>query len=277
MKKNLYGVNMVFQMIVILLIVSCKKIDEERLRPLEEARGLPQVTVPVWGDYTASSDPIKYFNVTGSPLHKAYPTFVDSFAYDLNLQSNREQSLPVLSPFSGTVTTLGTTFPGTISGGTYGAVLIDCGSGIYVGFMHMNNIKVKNGDKVTAGQQIGSISSVGASGVIHLHFAYYIKDKSGILRSKTVTFIDRPFNIQLKWKAITVLKANISNQIIGIIPFTNESIESATYYNNTFWSSDNISIAKVDGNGKVTGVKVGSTSVRVKFSGKEFSIPVVVK
>jgi biotin carboxyl carrier protein len=244
------------------------------------------VTLPLYGNYTASSDATKWYNTIGSPAHIAYSTFDDSNAYDINLQGDRDKGLPVLSPFAGTVTKLGTTFPGTTAGGTYGAVLIDIGSGNYVGFMHLTGIKVKDGDKVTAGQLIGNIGSTGVTNN-HLHFSYYTaesttdsktKKVTTVLRSKSVSFSDRTFTLPLTWKdSKVVLKPNVSSQITGSVPFGDKgNIESSTYFSNTLWSADDVKIAKVDGNGKVTGVKKGSTTIRLKFSGQEFTFPVNV-
>ena len=243
----------------------------------KNAAAAPSVTVPFNGTYTSSSDAIKFYNVTGSTAHKAYATFDDANAYDINLAGDRDQALPVLSPFAGTVTTLGTTFPGTSSGGTYGAVLINIGNGNYVGYMHLKSITVKSGDAVTAEQQIGKIGNVGVDNN-HLHFAYYTKEGT-VLKSKTVSFTDRAFTMPLSWKETKViLKVNVSNQITGTVPFGDKgNIESTTYYNNTNWLSDDSKTAKVDGNGKVTGVKIGTTIIRLKFSGQEFTFPVTVK
>lgn len=262
--------------------------EDLQLNNLSSARveGGVHVTLPLYGNYTASSDAVKWYSTTGSAKHKAYSTFDDSNAYDINLKSDRDQKLPVLSPFAGTVTKLGTTFPGTIDGGTYGAVLIDIGGGNYVGFMHLTGIKVKDGDKITAGQWIGNIGAKGATNN-HLHFAYYTKEYAidpktkkvtSSLKSKSISFSDRPFTMRLAWKdPKIVLKPNISSQITASVPFGDKgNIESSTYYSNTFWSSDDVKIAKVDGNGKVTGVKVGKTTIRLKFSGQEFTFPVTV-
>ena len=251
--------------------------DVAKTNQKSKTAAAPSVTVPFNGNYSSSSDAINFYNVTGSTAHKVYATFDDANAYDINLAGDRDQALPVLSPFAGTVTTLGTTFPGTSSGGTYGAVLINIGNGNYVGYMHLKSITVKSGDAVTAGQQIGKIGNVGVDNN-HLHFAYYTKEGT-VLKSKTVSFTDRAFTMPLSWKETKViLKVNVSNQITGTVPFGDKgNIESTTYYNNTNWLSDDSKTAKVDGNGKVTGVKVGTTIIRLKFSGQEFPFPVTVK
>ena len=64
---------------------------------------------------------------------------------------------------------------------------------------------------------------------------------------------------------------------MGTVPFGKKGqISSASYFDNTEWSSDDSKIAKTDGNGKITGVKKGSTTIRLKFSGQEFTFPVTV-
>lgn len=252
--------------------------SKEIATSLEKAVTDPSVILPLYGNYSTSSDAIKWYNSTGSAAHKAYSTFDDTYAYDLNLQGDRDQNLSVVSPFSGTVTNLGSTFPGTTTGGTYGAVLIDIGNNNFIGFMHLKNIKVVSGDKITAGQWIGNIGSTGVTNN-HLHFSYYTKDSKGILKSKAVKFSDRTFTLALTWKdSKIVLKPKISSQITATVPFGDKGqIESKAYFNNTYWTSDDSKTATVNGNGLVTGVKIGTTTIRLKFSGKEFTFPVTVK
>jgi hypothetical protein len=243
------------------------------------------LTLPVWGNYAASSEAIKWFNVPGSPAHKAFATFDDTQAVDLNLADNRETKLPVVAPLSGTVTSLGTTYPGTLDGGTLGAVLIDHGGGLFTAYMHLNTIKVKSKDVVKAGQELGTIGNKGVT-AIHLHMAAYRKEGS-VLVSKPITFSNRPFAISLAWQVLydskgkplpdAPLKVGGAKQLTGAVPFgAKGDISSGTYYPNTFWSSDNVKVAKVDGNGRVTGVAKGNTTIRVKFSGQEFTLAVTV-
>lgn len=226
--------------------------------------------LPIFGNYSAASDNIKWFNTTGSSAHKAFSTFDDTNAYDINLQGDRDKNLPVVSPYEGVVTKLGTTFPGTLDGGTYGAVLINIGAGNYIGFMHLKNIKVKNGDKVIAGQQVGQISSIGATNN-HLHTAYYTKNPKGLLISQSITFTDRPF--ALKFSLLN------GNQLSAAVPFGDKgNIETKAYYDNTWWSSDNPKIISVDGWGKVSaGTTKGKTIIRCKFSGQEFALSMTNK
>lgn len=56
-------------------------------------------------------------------------------------------------------------------------VIIDHGFGYTTMYAHMNEIHVKKGDKVTKGQQIGTIGSTGTSTAPHLHYEVRINDR----------------------------------------------------------------------------------------------------
>ena len=167
------------------------------------------LTVPFWGNYASSIDNVKWYNYGGSTEHKPFKNFNDANAYDINLNSNREKGLSLMAPLSGTVISLATAvgdskekmFPGTLDGGTYGAVLIDHGNDLFTGYMHLATINVKAKDVVRAGQEIGTIGDKGVAGVVHLHFAAY-KKESKVLVSKPITFTNRPFSLPLIWEVI---------------------------------------------------------------------------
>ena len=249
------------------------------------------ITAPFYGAIGGNGDSVKWYDLTGSTAHKDYGTFDDTNAYDFNLESNREQNLPAVAAAAGTVTTLAkainrpaSDFPGTLSGGTYGQVLIDHGDWCE-GIMHVKDIKVKDGDVVSAGQLLGSISGTG--GVpIHLHFAKYKKvevgtkpgttEKTYKLVSERVSIGNRDFSLPLPTSVR--VKKGLSTQLSATVPFYGGQykIQDNFYYNNTYWQSANTAVATVSGSGLVRGVKAGSTTVKVKFSGKEFSVGVTV-
>ncbi|MBN1310440.1 MAG: peptidoglycan DD-metalloendopeptidase family protein [Anaerolineae bacterium] len=52
--------------------------------------------------------------------------------------------------------------------------LIDHGAGVYTGYWHQAAILVKPGDKVTAGQEIGTVGSTGLSTASHLHWEMWV-------------------------------------------------------------------------------------------------------
>jgi hypothetical protein len=47
-----------------------------KTNPNERAAASPSVTIPFNGNYTSSSDAVKWYNKTGSTAHKAYATLI---------------------------------------------------------------------------------------------------------------------------------------------------------------------------------------------------------
>ena len=83
---------------------------------------------------------------------------------------------PVVAPAAGTVALVGTVSAGfLVHGNTIG---IDHGQGVTSILLHLNNINVKEGDFVTAGQVVGTVGSTGASTGPHLHWGLYVNGKS---------------------------------------------------------------------------------------------------
>ncbi len=83
---------------------------------------------------------------------------------------------PVVAPAAGTVALVGTVSAGfRVHGNTVG---IDHGQGVTSILLHLNSIKVKEGDFVTAGQVVGTVGSTGASTGPHLHWGLYVNGKS---------------------------------------------------------------------------------------------------
>lgn len=78
---------------------------------------------------------------------------------------------PVYAAHSGTVT-----FVGTWSGGG-NVVTIDHGGGVETSFLHLDSYSVKQGDKVSAGQQVALSGNTGLSTGPHLHFMLHVDGK----------------------------------------------------------------------------------------------------
>lgn len=55
-------------------------------------------------------------------------------------------------------------------GGYGNAIMIDHGNGMWTLYAHLNKIRVKEGDKVKAGQHIGDVGTTGSSTGYHLHY-----------------------------------------------------------------------------------------------------------
>ncbi len=73
---------------------------------------------------------------------------------------------PIWAAQAGTVTKAGMDSYGT------GTIIIDHGGGVETAYLHeyQSGILVREGDKVTAGQQIGKVGNTGNSTGCHLHF-----------------------------------------------------------------------------------------------------------
>ena len=79
---------------------------------------------------------------------------------------------PVVAPAAGTVALVGREAEGfVVHGNTVG---LDHGQGVTSIFLHLNQISVSEGQTVTAGQQIGTIGTSGASTGPHLHWGLYV-------------------------------------------------------------------------------------------------------
>jgi len=78
---------------------------------------------------------------------------------------------PIVAPASGTVTKVGRE-------NGYGNVLeIDHGNGIVTRYAHCSRIDVRQGQRVTRGQNIAAVGSTGLSTGPHLHYELHIKGK----------------------------------------------------------------------------------------------------
>ncbi|PSB01672.1 M23 family metallopeptidase [Merismopedia glauca] len=83
---------------------------------------------------------------------------------------------PVVAPAAGKVVLVGKEAQGfRVHGNVVG---VDHGQGVVSIFMHLNSIKVKEGDFVKPGEIIGTIGSTGAATGPHLHWGLYVQGQS---------------------------------------------------------------------------------------------------
>lgn len=101
---------------------------------------------------------------------------------------NRRSGAPVLAAKAGTVVYTGISSTGSLS------VIINHGGGIYTGYAHLQSFHTAKGQKVVAGQQIGSLGSSGATAA-HLHFAV----KTGIWLSMLYPYAGFWGDLRGKW------------------------------------------------------------------------------
>ena len=231
---------------------------------------------------------VGWYNVTGSPAHINYTAFDDTNAYDFNLAGDRDNGLPVIAVDAGKVIAYSSfaSVPNTTSkpeANPFGAVLIDHGYWC-TGYMHMKDIKVSVGNTVTRGTVIGYVSKKIQKGLDavpnHLHYAVYEKvwnatTKKYRLVSKTQNFVDDP--------VVFTGSPSYSLKVGGtlLIPnapedFSTIPISNATWFNNTYWTSNKAAVAKVDAYGKVTAVAVGTATISTPFCGKTYNFTFTV-
>jgi murein DD-endopeptidase MepM/ murein hydrolase activator NlpD len=102
-----------------------------------------------------------------SPTLRQFVNYDGHNGYDFGLSYQ-----PVLAAGTGTVTFAGWNSSDTYAG--YGQmVLIDHHNGYVTLYGHLSNIEVQQGDKVTAGQEIGISGTTGHSSGPHLHFSVF--------------------------------------------------------------------------------------------------------
>ena len=83
---------------------------------------------------------------------------------------------PIIAPADGEVVLVGRENQGfRVHGNTVG---IDHGQGILTIFLHLNNIKVEEGQQIAAGEQIGTVGATGISTGPHLHWGLYVNGKA---------------------------------------------------------------------------------------------------
>ncbi|MCS6812524.1 MAG: M23 family metallopeptidase [Cyanobacteria bacterium] len=120
---------------------------------------------PSSGPITAGYGIRRYYN--GVFAHDYYHRGVD---YGAGAGS------PVVSPAAGRVALVGYESQGfEVHGNTVG---VDHGQGVTSIFLHLNSIRVKEGDFVQPGQVIGTIGSTGAVTGPHLHWGLYVNGVS---------------------------------------------------------------------------------------------------
>lgn len=139
--------------------VSSKKIASKNLRVLGDA-----VFPTIRSTVLQTQQMLPYYNVEGNVKHEHI---------GVDLATGR---VPVLAFADGTVLS-----SLTVNAKDCNAVVILHNAGIKTLYMHMNNVLVKKGDKVKAGQQIGTGGGAGAKGEnthpVHLHFAVKKENK----------------------------------------------------------------------------------------------------
>lgn len=151
----------------------------------------PTVTEPeneLWASYAQAFTPQKYWQgsfVFPSPLSKEYcltsgdcwsSRFGNRRSYNGSTYDYFHTGLDIVgkegdeiyAPADGVVVFAGAL---TVRGN---ATMIDHGWGVYTGYYHQKEIYIQAGDRVKAGQLIGTVGSTGRSAGPHLHFEVWV-------------------------------------------------------------------------------------------------------
>ncbi len=118
---------------------------------------LPKLALPVQGRLSSPFGLQRYFNQQPRKPHSG----TDIAA---------AQGTPILSPADGIVIRHGEYF---FNGNT---VFVDHGQGLITMYCHMDEITVQEGEKVTLGDQLGTVGSTGRSTGPHLHWGVSLND-----------------------------------------------------------------------------------------------------
>jgi murein DD-endopeptidase MepM/ murein hydrolase activator NlpD len=126
----------------------------DQLVKAEELSALERALPSVW---PAEGEVTSRFGWRRSP-------FGTRWRFHSGLDIARRRGVPVLSTADGVVSSAGW------DGGFGRAVYVDHGLGVSTAYAHLHHLDVSTGDRVIAGQRIGSMGSTGRSTGPHLHF-----------------------------------------------------------------------------------------------------------
>jgi len=109
---------------------------------------------------------------TGYGVRRYYNDVFANDYYHRGVEYGAGTGSPAMTPAAGHVVLVGYESKGfELHGNTVGA---DHGQGVASIFLHLNSIKVKEGDMVQPGQLVGTIGSTGAATGPHLHWGLYV-------------------------------------------------------------------------------------------------------
>jgi murein DD-endopeptidase MepM/ murein hydrolase activator NlpD len=141
------------------------KPEEDKIKSITSVYTLEKLWDGLWKPPTANPDCIKSrYGNRRSYNGSDYTYFHQGVDYGVCV----EPSLAIFAPAPGVVVYTG---PLTVRGNT---TIIDHGWGIFTAYFHQSEIKVKDGDKVTTGQDIGTIGATGRVTGPHLHWEVWV-------------------------------------------------------------------------------------------------------
>jgi murein DD-endopeptidase MepM/ murein hydrolase activator NlpD len=113
---------------------------------------------------------------TGYGIRRYYNGVFAKDYYHRGLDYAGAHGSPVVAPAAGRIALVGRVSQGfKLHGNTIG---IDHGQGVTTIYLHLSQIRVKEGDMVEAGQVIGAVGGTGAVTGPHLHWGLYVNGLS---------------------------------------------------------------------------------------------------
>jgi lipopolysaccharide transport protein LptA len=140
--------------------------------------------IPVQLTSTLSRQPVLRLNGKTSPVLNGSSVVTSGFGDRVDPYNDRtafHEGIDLAAPFDAPVHTPAqavVTFAGVRSDGRGRLVELDLGNSTKILLGHLNEIRVKEGDKVKPGAVVGTVGSTGRSAGAHLHLEYIWQDKS---------------------------------------------------------------------------------------------------
>lgn len=149
-------------------------------------------------------------------------------------------------------------------------------------YLHSGALYVRPGDYVSPWVPLGRIGNFGATDNYHLHLAIYAGSTVDPAVSYDVAFIANPVLLQFRGPnsisigASSTLAASADRWHSAGSSLSSVDLNSTGVNANTWWSSSNTTVLRVDGSGRMTGARAGTATVTLTYSGERSSYAVSV-
>jgi murein DD-endopeptidase MepM/ murein hydrolase activator NlpD len=159
-----------------------KKATSQEIAIIKQAQRTPVTFTPPTPQAPASPPPSSSVQITPAPMLTTsgfgWRWGRQHLGIDIVPKTGKVDGAPVIIRKGGTVEYA------NIGSGNMGQILITHDDGTQSRYLHVNNFRVRAGQKVSAGQTIASLAAMGAPGIgnatgPHLHFEYYPSRSSG--------------------------------------------------------------------------------------------------
>ena len=152
------------------IVDDINKNTDEKVQKLRDELGLmrfrPKLQRKIESQEQKWIWPVGSKNITSQYGWRTHPIFKDKRFHD-GIDIGENNNKPIWAVASGTV------LKAQWKGGYGNYIEIDHGNGLHSFYGHLNSYKVKTGDYVQQGQEIGKVGSTGYSTGNHLHFGVF--------------------------------------------------------------------------------------------------------